>query len=343
MLASPEATAEAVWEQLTEVGVDGSPATPSVWLEDKYDGIRAQLHKRGSRVDLFSRDLRSLEAEFPDLAGPAARLVDDVVFDGEIIALTEGRKSGFQSLQQRLGRRERDLFINDEVPVRYVVFDLLYHNGESLLLRPLAERRARLEALTLAAPFELIPRLTAVSPVEIEAAFLAARARGREGLMAKDSASAYTAGRRGRAWIKLKKAYATLDCVVVQAQQGHGKRSHLLSDYTFAVRDDRDGSLKVIGKAYSGLTDLEIEELTAHFTAHTLAESRRTRRVAPDTVLEIAFDAIQPSDRHDSGLALRFPRIKAIRRDKSLADIDTLATARHLAGVESEAGGPVGL
>jgi DNA ligase-1 len=346
MLASPEASAIDIWERLTgsppeEGSTDAGPATPSatlaepaVWLEDKFDGIRAQLHKRGPRVDVYSRDLRSLEAEFPDIAGPAARLPDDLVLDGEIIAFAEGRRLDFQSLQKRLGRRERDLFMNDDVPVRFVVFDLLYHNGESLLLRPLAERRARLESLALTAPFELIARLSAGSPLAIEAAFLAARARGNEGLIAKDPSSPYTAGRRGRSWLKLKKAMATLDCVVVAAQQGHGRRSHVLSDYTFAVRDERDGSLKVLGKAYSGLTDAEIEELTAHFTAQTLEESRRTRRVVPDTVLEIAFDAIQPSDRHDSGLALRFPRIKAIRRDKTVADIDTLGTARKLAGLD---------
>jgi DNA ligase-1 len=223
----------------------------------------------------------------------------------------------------------------EEVPVRFVVFDLLWHNGESLLWWPLAERRARLETVVMAAPFELIPRLTAGSAVEIEAAFLVARARGNEGLMAKDPASPYMAGRRGKAWLKLKMAFCTLDCVVVQAAQGHGRRSHLLSDYTFAVRDHRDGTLKVIGKAYSGLTDAEMEELTAHFMAHTLEEGRRSRRVVPTMVLEIAFDAIQPSGRHDSGLALRFPRIKALRRDKTVDDIDTLATAWKLAGVES--------
>jgi DNA ligase-1 len=308
---------------------------PMVWLEEKYDGIRAQLHKRGQRVDIFSRDLRSVAGEFPDVAGPAGQLVDDVVFDGEIIAFEEGKKLDFQSLQKRLGRRERDLFMEEEVPVRFVVFDLLWHNGESLLWWPLAERRARLETVVLAAPFELIPRLTAGSAVEIEAAFLVARARGNEGLMAKDPASPYMAGRRGKAWLKLKMAFCTLDCVVVQAAQGHGRRSHLLSDYTFAVRDHRDGTLKVIGKAYSGLTDAEMEELTAHFMAHTLEEGRRSRRVVPTMVLEIAFDAIQPSGRHDSGLALRFPRIKALRRDKTVDDIDTLATAWKLAGVES--------
>src|SRR4029079_17242166 len=135
----------------------------------------------------------------------------------------------------------------------------------------------------------------------------------------------------------LKKAFSTLDVVVVKAEQGHGKRSHVLSDYTFAVRDEDSGALKVIGKAYSGLIDVEIEQLTEHFEERTLSERGHVRTVAPDVVLEIAFDSIQRSQRHDSGLALRFPRIKAIRRDKTPEEIDTLAYARKLAGVGAQA------
>jgi DNA ligase-1 len=171
------------------------------------------------------------------------------------------------------------------------------------------------------------------SAVAIDEAFNAARRRENEGLIAKDPASRYSPGRRGRQWLKLKKAMPTLDAVVVRAQQGHGKRSHVLSDYTFALRDEADGSLKVIGKAYSGLTDAEIEELTAHFRERTVEKRRGLHEVVPDVVLEIAFDSIQPSKRHDSGLALRFPRIHAIRRDKTAAEIDTLAYARRLAGL----------
>src|SRR5204862_1740164 len=133
--------------------------------------------------------------------------------------------------------------------------------------------------------------------------------RNNEGLLAKDPESIYSPGRRGLAWLKLKKALATLDCVVVGAEYGHGKRSKVLSDYTFAVRDERSGELKTIGKAYSGLTDAEIAELTRHFREHTIEQHGRYHVVAPDTVLEIAFDRIQASDRHNSGLAMRFPRI----------------------------------
>lgn len=313
------------------------PFSPPVWLEPKYDGIRAQLHKQGNEVSLFSRDLRPLDNEFPELIESARKLSGDFVLDGELIAFAEGRKLGFADLQKRLGRKmaDGDLFLTDEgqdssVPLRFVAFDILWHNGGSLLHRPLVDRRAVLESLALAPPFETITIHPAEHPEEIEALFKQSLQNNHEGLIAKDPASPYSPGRRGKSWIKLKGVMPTLDCVVVVAEQGHGKRSDVLSDYTFAVRDETNGQLRVLGKAYSGLTDQEIEELTEHFTRHTLRKERRKHHVEPDIVLEIAFDAIKTSPRHDSGLALRFPRIKAIRRDKTLADIDTLQSARAL-------------
>jgi DNA ligase 1 len=176
-----------------------------------------------------------------------------------------------------------------------------------------------LEGLELPEGFERIAVLRADSVEAVQAAFVAAKARGNEGLIAKDPDSPYAAGRRGKAWLKLKTSSLSLDVVVVAAEQGHGKRSHVLSDYTFAVRDERTGELKVIGKAYSGLTDAEI------------ADDGRRRQVVPNLVLEIAFDSIQASKRHNSGLSLRFPRIKAIRRDKTVEEIDTLANAQRMA------------
>ena len=180
------------------------------------------------------------------------------------------------------------------------------------------------------APFRLSRITPAYSVEEIEAAFDAARGRQNEGLMVKDPTSVYSPGRRGLSWLKLKKALATLDCVVVGAEYGHGKRSRVLSDYTFAVRDDATGELKTIGKAYSGLTDAEIARLTNHFLARVIRKQGRFHQVEPDVVLEIAFDRIQASLRHSSGLAMRFPRIVRIRDDKSANEIDTLATARAL-------------
>ncbi len=330
MLASPEPTAVAVWARVSTLH---SPlSAPPAWAEEKYDGIRAQLHVGGGRAEIFSRDLRSLTGEFTDLARAARQMERPAIFDGELLAYADGRRLTFFDLQKRLGRKtEDDLFLGaNDIPVIFKAFDLLLLDGVSLLDRPLHERRALLENLPLPPALEVAPIFTVASAADVEAAFSMARERGHEGLIVKESASRYTPGRRGQAWVKFKKELATLDVVVVGAEQGHGKRSHVLSDYTFAVRDDATGALLTIGKAYSGLTDVEIEELTEHFTATTVARRGKYREVHPEIVLEIAFDSIQPSARHASGLAMRFPRIKGIRRDKTPADIDSLSTARRL-------------
>jgi DNA ligase-1 len=326
MLASPEPTAEAIWARFQEA--------PVVYVEDKFDGIRAQLHRGARRVEIFSRDLRRMTDQFPELADQARHFDANVILDGEIMAFEHGKKLTFFDLQKRLGRKHEgaDLFAtaSADVPVVFVAFDLLWLNGESFLRRPLRERREALRGLKLPTNFQIAEVYPAHSADEIETAFQQARRRFNEGLMAKDPESIYSPGRRGMFWFKLKKELATLDVVVVAAELGHGKRNHVLSDYTFAVRDENSGELLTIGKAYSGLTDVEIAELTEHFKKQTIANHGRYREVKPDTVLEIAFDSIQPSTRHESGLALRFPRIKAIRRDKTLDAIDTLAYARSL-------------
>lgn len=325
MLASPEPSAAAILGRLA----------PPIWIEEKYDGIRAQLHKVGSRVELYSRDLHHITPQFPDLAAAARALPGDLILDGELLAWAKGRALPFAALQKRLGRKGGDdFFLGQDIPVTFSCFDLLWQNGESLLRSPLSTRRAALERTlqgAVNANCLLAPVHTANNALEIEAAFLRARERGNEGLMIKDPASLYTPGRRGLAWLKLKKAYATLDVVVVGVEYGHGKRKGVLSDYTFAIRDEASGHLLTVGKAYSGLTDAEIAALTEHFLAHTLEEKGRYRTVVPDTVLEIGFDTIQRSDRHQSGFALRFPRILRIRSDKTPAGIDTLDTCRRLA------------
>jgi DNA ligase-1 len=327
MLASPEPTATAILARLP----------PPVWLEEKYDGIRCQVHKQGNRVEFYSRDLKRITGQFPDLTRAVESLAGEFIADTELLAWRDDRALPFAELQKRLGRRGDDFFLGAEIPVSLTFYDLLWQDGRSLLKSPLRERRAALAAL-LAPPvasrhpqLHLAPVRTATDAVAIEAAFLAARRRGNEGLMAKDPQSFYTPGRRGLAWLKLKKAYATLDVVVVAAEYGHGKRRDVLSDYTFAVRDADHGRLLTVGKAYSGLTDVEIAQLTEHFLAHTLEARGRLRSVVPDTILEIAFDSIRPSDRHESGFALRFPRIVRIRTDKAVGDIDTLETCRRLA------------
>ena len=347
MLASPEPTAEAIWKRFVEsdvvaavafVAADPGPASAmpaTVYVEDKFDGIRAQLHVNSDRAEIYSRDLKRITGQFPEIADQARGFSADVILDGEIIAYAEDRKLTFFDLQKRLGRKSEglDLFeaASADVPVIFVAFDLLFFDGRSLLRTPLRERRELLRGLKLPPKFQVATVVAAHSANEIEIEFKRARLRLNEGLMIKDPESSYSPGRRGLFWFKLKKELATLDVVVVAAELGHGKRNHVLSDYTFAVRDGNSGELLPIGKAYSGLTDAEIAELTEHFKQNTLVDRGRYREVKPDVVLEVAFNSIQPSTRHASGLALRFPRIKAIRRDKTIENIDSLAYAQQLA------------
>ena len=339
MLATPLPSAESVWQRFVDVGeADGGPALatqPTIFLEDKFDGIRAQLHRSADRVEIYSRDLRRITGQFPELVDQARNFQEKLIVDGEIIAFEEGRRLTFFDLQKRLGRKSdgEDLFARAaaDVPVAFVAFDLLWLNGESLLRTSLRERRARLSELRLPPQFQIAKLISARSAAEIEQAFRQARRHLNEGLMIKDPESLYLPGTRGMFWFKLKKELATLDVVVVAAELGHGKRNNVLSDYTFAVRDETTGGLLQTGKAYSGLTDAEIAELTEHFKQNTIADHGRYREVKPDIVLEVAFNSIQPSARHASGLALRFPRIKAIRRDKNVDSIDTLEYAHELA------------
>jgi len=339
MLATPEPTAEAVWERFAEAAGTSrelaSSAPTTVYLEDKFDGIRAQLHRSTEQVEIFSRDLRRITGQFPELADEARNFQEELIIDGEIIAFEKGRGLTFFDLQKRLGRRSdgADLFARAaaDVPVTFVIFDLLWFSGRSLLKTPLHERRRYLSSMRLPARFQIAKVMPAHSAAEIEQTFQQARQRLNEGLMIKNPESFYLPGNRGMFWFKLKKELATLDVVVVGAEFGHGKRNNVLSDYTFAVRDETTGKLLPIGKAYSGLTDTEIAELTEHFKQNTIADHGRYRVVKPDVILEVAFNSIQPSPRHASGLALRFPRIKAIRRDKNVDSIDTLQYARELA------------
>jgi DNA ligase 1 len=329
MLAIAEPAAAAVAKRVSNDFPQAKALT-----EQKLDGIRAQLHAEDGRIRIYSRDLREISEEFPELT--RLRLAHALVLDGEILAFDPNRKLTFFHLQRRLGRKhDLDLFESNDVPIVYVAFDLLYLDGTSLLKEPLGRRRELLKALQLPAILHRSSTRIVATADEIEAAFIAARRAGNEGLMIKDPDSRYQPGSRGGSWIKLKKELATLDVVVVAAEQGHGKRSHLLSDYTFAIRNETSQTLETIGKAYSGLTDAEIEELTEHFRRTTVRRRGRLHEVYPEIVLEVAFDSIQPSTRHSSGFALRFPRIKAIRRDKAVGEIDTLDAAKQLAATEA--------
>ena len=329
MLASPVADAAEVMRRVGD----------EAWIEDKYDGIRAQLHVHaGGRVQLFSRDLNDVTRSFPEIAEAAAALHDaaPVVIDGELVPWRAGSVLDFASLQTRLGRVRPSKELLAEVPVVLVAFDLLHHAGADLLETPLRDRRAALGELKLPERTNeriLVSHLgTATSAAAVDGQFDDARERYNEGLMVKDPDSTYQPGRRGLGWLKLKKALATLDCVVVGVEWGHGKRRGVLSDYTFAVRgsDAPDSRLLTIGKAYTGLTDAEIAEMTERFKSITLADHGRYRTVVPEVVVEIAFDRIMRSSRHRSGFAMRFPRIVRIRDDKTPAEIDTLATVEAL-------------
>lgn len=358
-------------------------------VEDKYDGIRAQAHVSGSEVKFFSRTRDQITASFPELPDALAGLPQDAILDGEIVAWENpenlahtqevvdessfeagemkaaelGRARPFTVLQQRLGRKKVSEKMLREIPVAYLVFDVLYAGGELLIDRPLRERarvldellakkdpkhRGRREAqrkigqqgeLTFgneeeisAASMIRAPVFLAGTPEELEELFVAARARGNEGLMIKDLASAYTPGKRGKSWLKMKRELATLDVVVTAVEYGHGKRVGVLSDYTFAVWDMNTDKARLvnIGKAYSGLTDVEMAEMTQWFLEHTIDDQVFRRSVEPKIVLEVAFNNMMQSDRHDSGYALRFPRIVRLRPDKSAEEADTIERAREI-------------
>jgi len=322
MLASPvEATDELFQEA----------ESPALIVEEKYDGIRAQVHKNADgKVRIFSRT-RDEVTEFPELYAPLAGLPGELILDGEILAWRDLRPLPFTELQKRLGRKKIDLWMQHDIPVRFLAFDVLLQDGQLLLDTPLRERKERLlRVMDATKDGRLAGARTSLcsTPEEVEAVFRASLDAGHEGIVAKAADSLYLPGKRGRAWLKLKLPYATLDVVVTAAEYGHGKRHSLLSDVTFAVRDGEQ--LLNIGKAYSGLTDEEIAQNTQLFLATTLEDQGFRRIVQPQLVLEVAFNNMQQSKRHESGFALRFPRIVRIRRDKTPAEIDTLQRVKEL-------------
>jgi DNA ligase-1 len=356
MLASPIESTEEGLSYFAEAAV-----------EDKYDGIRAQAHVSEGEVKFFSRTRDEITQSFPELPGALAGLPQDAILDGEIVAWEDsGRARPFSVLQQRLGRKKVSERMLREIPVAYLVFDVLYAGEELLIGRPLQERGRILDEL-LAAERKVVhhratesprttgqgklaledehqetaaaanvvraPVLHASSPAELEELFAAAQARGNEGLMIKDLDSAYTPGKRGKSWLKMKRELATLDVVVTAVEYGHGKRVGVLSDYTFAVWDgDR---LVNIGKAYSGLTDAEIAEMTRWFLEHTIEDQGFRRTVEPKIVMEVAFNNMMQSERHESGYALRFPRIVRLRPDKTAAEADTIERVREIFAKQS--------
>jgi len=378
MLASPIESAEEGLSYFAEAAV-----------EDKYDGMRAQAHISGGEVRFFSRTRDEITESFPELPDALAGLPQDAILDGEIVAweypgkavelvdetpadsipardTNLGRARSFSVLQQRLGRKKVSEKMLQEIPVAYLVFDVLYAGRELLIDRPLRERARILNELLgaerktahhrdpesrrntgprgagmqqrlmfteeepAAAPIIRAPMFCAATAEELEELFAAAQARGNEGLMIKDLESAYMPGKRGKSWLKMKRELATLDVVVTAVEYGHGRRVGVLSDYTFAVWDTNKDRLVNIGKAYSGLTDAEIAEMTKWFLEHTLEDQGFRRTVEPKIVLEVAFNNMMRSERHDSGYALRFPRIVRLRPDKAAEEADTMERVREI-------------
>ncbi len=331
-------------------------------VEDKYDGIRAQVHCGEGKVRIFSRTQDDIAESFPELIRVFAAARIPLVLDGEILAWGTDVRNGaagsalpFSALQKRLGRKRVTEKMMREVPVVYVAFDVLYAGDELVIDRPLRQRCELLTRIISELPTiatsgcteqgslsfgedlasESVPRVfrapfaDAHTPEDIERIFAEARARGNEGLMIKNRASLYAPGRRGHAWLKMKRELATLDCVVTAVEFGNGKRAGVLSDYTFAVRADT-GKLMNVGKAYSGLTDAEIAEMTEWFKQHTLTDFGHSRLVEPKIVLEVAFNNIMRSERHESGFALRFPRIVRLRPDKPPEEADTVKRVEEI-------------
>lgn len=296
--------------------------------EYKYDGIRAQMHRIGKKVKIFSRRLEDITLPFPEITNAAVNQRDDFILDGEIVPFRDSKPLPFNELQRRLRRKNVDQSIINEIPVTYVAYDILYLNGSSTLKHTLTKRKELLESLMLKETMTNAPFLTLDSEEKIAKMFAESRSLGHEGLVLKDPDSTYQPGKRGRYWVKLKQELDTIDAVIVIAEYGHGKRAGVLSDYTFAVHDN--DKLKIIGKAYSGLTDEEIDQMTQKLKSIMIKDEGYRIVVKPEIVLEIAFDSIQKSDRHDSGYALRFPRIKRIRDDKSVNDIDTLDKVKSI-------------
>jgi DNA ligase-1 len=306
---------------------------PSEWAaEHKWDGIRGQLILRGGAHHLWSRGEELMTDRFPELAAARDFLPDGTVIDGEVLAWAEDRPLPFAALQKRIGRKTVPKKLLIEAPVVLRAYDLLEWEGADIRDRPFADRRTLLEALVrslpASAPIRLSDRLPFATWGDLAAIRARSRDEGAEGLMLKRLASPYLAGRKKGDWWKWKVDPLTIDAVMIYAQSGHGRRANLFTDFTFAVRDGN--ALVPFTKAYSGLTDAEFREITAWVKKNTLERYGPVRQVRPEHVFEIAFEGIQASPRHKSGIALRFPRMARWRRDKPVDEANTLDDLRAM-------------
>ncbi len=315
--------AESIVDALEEHGFHSA-------FEFKFDGIRAQIHKFGDKVKIFSRRLKEITESFPEIVSLIKREVKarEAVLEGEIVAVKDNKILPFQELIKRLKRiKEKERYI-EEIPVKLFLFDLLYLNGEMLIDKPYRERREKLREI--AGKIELTPVLISKDPKEIESFFKKSIRMGNEGLVAKRLDSKYTPGKRGKLWLKIKKHLEPLDCVVIAAEWGHGRRKKWLSDYYLAVRDEKEERFFIIGKTFKGLSDEEMEEMTKKLLKLKIGERGRVVFVKPSIVVEVIYDEIQKSPKYKCGFALRFARINRIRWDKSPKDADTIQKVREI-------------
>jgi DNA ligase-1 len=310
---------------------------PADWAAEwKWDGIRAQLIRRGGQTHIWTRGEELVTERYPDLHKSAEMLPDGTVIDGELLPwnFADDAPLPFAQLQKRIGRKNLSKKILADVPVVVVAYDLLEADGKDLRDSPFDERRKALADLLnrqwLADRLRLSPEVSFSEWKELATIRADSRQRMCEGLMLKRRESPYRVGRRRGDWWKWKVEPLTMDCVLTMAQRGSGRRASLYTDYTFAVWDEPGGSLLTIAKAYSGLTDAEIAVIDAFVKRNTTDKFGPVRAVKPEIVMELAFEAIQLSPRHKSGIAVRFPRIVRIRSDKKPEDADTLDRLKAL-------------
>ncbi|HEY6534687.1 MAG TPA: ATP-dependent DNA ligase [Candidatus Nitrosocosmicus sp.] len=334
--------------------------------EYKYDGIRLQMHKFKDKCKIYSRNLSDISFAFPEIVNAGLtihRIKDDnnskednnnfnknhdalmndsvnidFILDGELIAFKDDKPLHFQELQKRLHKKNMTSEMMKRIPIRYIVFDIMYFDNKQVINETLESRKNLLSKLYFNGIIMKTQSDIVNSSVDIDNRFKNSKDKGHEGLVIKDPASFYHPGKRGKHWIKLKEELDTIDVVVVMAEYGHGKKAGTLSDYTLAVVDtdtndnenkDTD-NLKIIGKAYSGLSDEEVEYMTNKMKSLILRDEGSRILVKPEVILEISFDTVQRSNRHNSGYALRFPRIKNIRYDKSIENIDSLDKVKEI-------------
>ncbi|KKW67594.1 ATP-dependent DNA ligase [Lampropedia cohaerens] len=340
-LASPITTPPVIGEEAQQMQQQFGDVGD--WLlEWKWDGIRLQLIRREGEAALWSRGEERLDGRFPEIEAAARHLPEGVVIDGELLAWQAGEAPGepgspmpFTALQKRIQRRKPGPKLLADAPVRLLAYDLLEVAGGDIRALPQDRRRGQLTALLAALPAQaaqhiaLSPEVPARSWQEAAELRSQARARGVEGLMLKRRSAPYQSGRRRGDWWKWKIAPLTIDAVLLYAQPGHGRRSNLFTDYTFGVWDG--AQLVPVAKAYSGLSDAEIASLDRWIRSHTIERFGPVRSVAPEQVFELAFEAVNRSSRHKSGVAVRFPRILRWRSDKPAAEADRLDVLKALA------------